>query len=592
MPEPLSRRRLLKTVAGVSAASALTACHSEQRQSFTLGQAEAGGLFAHGLASGDPTSSAIILWTRLTPSFLKSQTDENKSDENRPIPVKWEVCQNPDFKIIDASGTVQANPARDYTVKVDADGLRAGTTYYYRFGAGDRLSPVGKTATLPADSLQKARFAIVSCANWQHGLFNAYDHISRQNHFDALIHLGDYYYEYGAGRYISEPMKTMGRVHKPAHETVTLEDYRTRHAQYRSDPALQALSAKMPFIVIWDDHETANDSWQEGAENHQVDEGEGEWSARKKAALRAYFEWMPIREPKGAQTPQSLFRSYEYGDLLTLMTLETRLLARGEQIIIDDYFDMLREQGGPERFRDDVLNDPTRDMLGAAQLEAIANVMKQSKAAGKPWRLFANQVVMGEVLSPDLRPYVDEAALQAIEKVWDGVRQFVDLSQYNLPVYPDSWDGYPVARERLYKTLAAIGVEDMLVITGDAHEYWVNDLTRKDGTKMGVELCTTSVSSETLRAFMGDGTADYALLLTQKNKDVRYYNAMNNGYLDLELTRTKAKARLIAVDRVDSHDYTAFEAANFTLKPTKNTLKATAPKGLNFKQRLLFHGLG
>lgn len=575
MRDYLTRRKVI----GAIGTGSLVACAPQVPESYSALTERAIGTFAHGIASGDPTANSVILWTRITPDNPRGGS----------VDVTWEVSETESFNTLAASGTFATNSARNWTVKVDATRLMAGRQYAYRFKVGAHTSPMGLTKTLPDGALDKARFAVVSCSNWQHGYFNAYDHIARQDHFDALIHLGDYYYEYGADYYLNEDMRAAGRLHEPRHEIITLDDYRMRHAQYRSDPALQAVTAKMPLITIWDDHETSNDSWRTGADNH--DEGEGDWEARKEAALRAYYEWMPIRDPRPGRLKEDIFRAYEYGDLLTLVTLETRLLARNEPIVIDDYFSELRENGADD-FKANVLNDPNRNMLGQTQLDFIASTLRQSKAAGKPWRMLANQVLMGKLHTPDMAPYVNEEAMVAIEQAWAGVRQFVELSKYNLPVYPDSWDGYPVARETLYSRLKTEGVEDILVVTGDAHEFWVNDLRADDDTKLGVELCTTSVSSETLRAFMGEGVADYALLLTQSNADVRYYNALHNGYLDLELTPHSGKARMVGISTVAQQDYDVFDVASFTVKPQKNSLTVSQPKGLNLKQRALFSGLG
>ena len=576
MKNEITRRGVLGSLLAGSAA----ACSPVQQiEEFSADSRRATGAFSHGVASGDPLQNSVIIWTRVTP--------DNPTDG--PLEVIWEIASSGDMSDIVQSGAFETGPARNWTVKVDAGGLTPGQEYYYRFSTGDAVSPIGRTRTLPSGEVDKLRFAVVSCANWQHGFFNAYDHIARQDGFDAMLHLGDYLYEYGADSVYGSEKEAMGRLHEPRHEIISLQDYRLRHAQYRSDPSLQAVTAKMPMIAIWDDHESSNDSWRGGAENHQAEDGE--WIDRKEAALRAYYEWMPVRDPKPGRAREALYRSFEFGDLLTLTAVETRLLAREEPIIIDDYFDMLRSEGA-DRFNAEILNDPARNMLGEEQISFITDSFKASMEAGKPWRLLANQVVMGRLTTPDLTPHVDEAAMQAIEPAWDGIRDFVELSVYGLPVYPDSWDGYPIARERLYDSLNAAGIDDMLVVTGDAHEFWINDLTKDDGTKMGVEIGTTSVSSETLGAYLGDAAADYALLMTQTNPDVRYYNAIYNGYTDLRINRKKAVAHLIAVTDVTSTDYGAFEAAAFTVQPVKGSLKVTEAKGLNLKQRALFAGLG
>ena len=576
MNTDLTRRGIL----GALTASTVAACKPAISESFSANRRMATGLFSHGIASGDPLQTAVILWTRLTPD----------DPTGGSINVRWDMAEQSDFAAISASGTFDTSAARNWTVKIDVQGLEAGQNYYYRFRVGDMSSPIGQTKTLPEGSVDKARFAIVSCANWQHGFFNAYDHISRQDHFDAFIHLGDYYYEYAADDYLDEAASGTGRLHEPRHEIITLEDYRLRHAQYRTDAGLQGITAKMPMIAIWDDHESSNDSWTGGAENHQ--EGEGDWDARRQAALRAYYEWMPIREPRPGRVRSDIFRSYDYGDLLTLLTVETRLTARAKPIIVEDHFDDIQAKGSADDFQNNVLRDPAREMFGPTQSEFIIETLKTSKAEGKAWRLMANQVIMGRLLTTDMTPYVTEEAMVAVEKAWAGIRDFVGLSKYNMPVYPDSWDGYPIARENFYARLIKEGVNDLLVVTGDAHEFWVNDLTSEAGEKVGLELVTSSVSSQTLTAFLGEGTADYNLLLTQSNPDALYYNALHNGYIDLTLGRTKGQIKMIGIDTVVKTDYEAFTVAEFTLRKSGNTIKATSPKGLNLKQRALFSGLG
>jgi phosphodiesterase/alkaline phosphatase D-like protein len=583
---------------GALGAGSVAACSDTSPLSFTSKTEIRTGRFAHGVASGDPLDNSVILWTRLTPETITPETvtvtPENQNDVViGNAAVIWEMDQDSDFQSLSASGEVNTNAAKDYTVKVEATGLEPGTWYYYRFRIGDAVSQIGRTRTLPKGKTSEARFAIVSCSNWQHGYFNAYDHIARkakEDRLDALIHLGDYYYEYG----IADTPRVADRVHSPTHEIVELADYRQRHAQYRTDPALQDVTALMPLIAIWDDHETTNDSWKGGAENHN--EGEGDWDSRKEAALRAYYEWMPLREPKFGQSREDIYRAFEWGDLASIVCVETRLTARAEQLIIEDYIDEIDVPGGADAFKKEKLYAADRDMLGQDQQDFIIETFKASKAQNKPWRLLANQVIMGRLLTPDFTPYIDETALQNIEKDWAGVRDFLTLSKYAMPVYPDSWDGYPLARESFYSALSQAGINDMLVLTGDAHEFWVNELTSEAGEKLGMELVTSSVSSQTLTAYLGDATADHNLLLTQSNPDARYYNALINGYIDLTLSPKKAKVKMVGIDTVLSRDYQAFDAARFTLRPTKSkakeTLKVTSPRGLNFKQRLLFAGLG
>jgi phosphodiesterase/alkaline phosphatase D-like protein len=569
-------RRSALAVLGLGGAAACSPTIEPQRSRTD----EVKGRFEHGVASGDPYADSVILWTRITPDIASGS-----------IPVQWEIDRDPEFPD-PMSGTVETSAARDYTVKVEATGLQPGTPYYYRFKRGSETSPVGRTKTLAVGALEKVRFAVVSCSNYEHGYFNVYDLIARRrDNYDAMLHLGDYYYEYGADDY-DAPDKPSDRLHEPAHEIITLDDYRLRHAQYRRDPNLQAASASLPLIAIWDDHETANDSWRGGAQNH--DAGEGDWEARKTAALRAYYEWMPVREPVPGRAQDTFYRSFQFGDLLTLVAVETRLLARSEPLVFEDHVDEIIADA--DAFRATYLDDPSREMLGGRQRDYIVKTFAASKQDGTVWRMLANQVILGRVMTPDFTPYITEEAVTAIEKDWPGIHDFLKLSQFGLPFYPDSWDGYPAARERLFSALDDAGVNDLLVVTGDAHEYWANDLTRDDGTPMGVEFVTSSVSSKTLTSYLGDATADHNLLLTRENEDARYYNALHNGYLDVELGRRSGQIIMQAVTRVNSHDYGTFEAARFGVKPRtrqdRKTLRMTWPRGLNLAQRALFYGLG
>lgn len=572
---PTTRRGAL-AILGLGSAAAC----APSIESLRSGDQSASGTFEHGVASGDPMATSVILWTRVTPN------------DAGIVAVAWDIDTDPSFPD-PVSGQTEARAARDFTVKVEATNLQPGTVYHYRFRTGEETSPTGRTKTLPEGKTDQVRFAVVSCANYEHGYFNVYDLIAKRGEtYDAMLHLGDYYYEYGADIY-DAPDKPAGRTHDPAHEIITLEDYRLRHAQYRRDPNLQAATAMMPMIAIWDDHETANDSWQGGAQNHQPGE-EGLWEDRKAAALRAYYDWMPVREPVLGRAREAFYRHFQFGDLLTLIGVETRLTARAEPLIIEDYLDEIVADA--DGFKAKYLEDQSREMLGTEQQDYIVETFTQSKADGVPWRMLANQVILGRLLTPDFTPYVTEEATAAIEKDWPGIHDFLSLSKYNLPFYPDSWDGYPAARERFFAALDTAGVNDVLVVTGDAHEYWAIDLTRDDTTPMGVEFVTSSVTSKTLIAYLGDATEQHNLLLTRENDDARYYNALHNGYIEVELGRKSGKVTMYAVDKVNNRDYGSFRAASFSVKPRKKdgkeTLRIGKPRGLNIAQRALFAGLG
>ena len=553
-------------------AGGLAACSSPPA-SFTRVTEAGAGTFAHGVASGDPGPDSVVLWTRVS------------GVDGESVAVACEVATRADFSDAKTIEAV-ASPVRDYCVKVVPTGLTPGALHHYRFRLGTEVSPTGQARTLPWGEVEELRLAVVSCANWQQGYFHAYDHIARAHAdtpFAAMVHLGDYIYEY-------EAREGAVRPHEPAHEIVSLADYRIRHAQYRTDPGLQATTALMPIIPIWDDHESANDAWKTGAENHQPDT-EGEWEARKSAAMRAYYEWMPVRDPSD---PTHLWRSFSFGDLATLTCVETRLSNRAPSLAIEDYVQLFVD-GEADRFRRDILGDPKREMFGQLQRDFIVDSFRRSKADGQPWRLLANQVIMARLLTPDLNPYVPVEALDEIRTQWEGIDDFMLMSSFNVPLYPDSWDGYPAARDLFYDELREAGIHDMLVLTGDAHEFWASNLTHRDGERMGVELVTSSVSSETLARFLGDRTSDLNLLVTRENADAKFYDATVNGYIDLTLTPRRAKAEMVAVRGVKTLDYTVERAAAFSVRRKRedgrDTLKLGSPKGLNIKQRLLFSGL-
>ena len=259
-----TRRGALVAASGAAAAGA--ACS----QSIDTPAYSGAVVFNHGVASGDPQADKVVIWTRVSP------------EQAGPVPVRWIVARDRDLTDVVKSGVVQATDARDYTVKADVTGLRAGAPYFYGFRAGEAHSPRGKTKTLPRGRLDQMKLAIVTCASYPHGFFNAYEAIAHRDDVDAVVHLGDYIYEYGLAGYGGDTAIALGRVPAPQVDCVRLADYRLRHAQYKAEPELQALHAKAPWITVWDDHEVANDSWTGGAENHQPNEGA--WADRKRAA--------------------------------------------------------------------------------------------------------------------------------------------------------------------------------------------------------------------------------------------------------------------------------------------------------------------
>ena len=339
-------------------------------------------MFRHGVASGDPTKRGIILWTRVSDVTSHS------------VKVQWQLAEDPEMTRIVASGHAATDASKDFTVKIDVGGLSAGATLYYQFRAMGSLSRIGRTRTLPSGQVESAKFGVVSCANYPNGFFHVYREIAERSDLDAVLHLGDYIYEYGATGYASQHAEALGRIPQPENELHSLRDYRQRHGQYKSDPDSQAMLASLPLIAVWDDHELANDGWRDGAEGHSEDEGE--WAARRDAAIQAYFEWMPIRgKPKGKKT--RIFREFRYGDLASLIMLDTRFHGRDPQPYV-----------GKDVTKDSIvaaMGDPKRRMLGSKQERWLRKRLK--RASGTTWQGSGQQVLVTEWISADLEPLVD-----------------------------------------------------------------------------------------------------------------------------------------------------------------------------------------
>ncbi len=316
-----------------------------------------------------------------------------------------------DFARIAAEGEVAAEAEHDYCVKPVATGLQPGTWYHYRFrDSRGAVSAVGRTRTLPEGRTPRFTLGIFSCANLAFGFFNAYAHAAARRDLDLLVHLGDYLYEFERGKYPSGREALAGRVLDPAHEAVALADYRLRHAAYRADPDLQRLHASAPMVMMWDDHETANDAWSGGAENHDPAK-EGTWDARKSAALRAYREWLPVSDNE--------WESYEIGDLATLFRPETRLAGRSRPLV---YAEAVRKgedlKASLMRFRDAAWRDPDRTMLGPEQEAWLAGSLRRSAGQGTRWQLLAQQTVMGSWALPvEARAWMRADAPDAVKRI-------------------------------------------------------------------------------------------------------------------------------------------------------------------------------
>ena len=494
--------------------------------------------FEHGVASGDPDHTSVVIWTRV------SQVSE-------PQTVLWQVSKSATFDQIIASGETITNEYFDYTVKVVVEGLQANNRYNYRFQCGPAVSVTGMTRTLPMGRLDTLGLAIASCSNYAFGYFNAYDAIAKDEAVDFVLHLGDYLYEYGATEWGVQEGLRLNRSHKPIHEIVSLADYRERHAQYKSDPDSQKMHAAKPLLLVWDDHESTNNPWVGGAQNHQFPT-EGNWLDRRDSSIRAYYEWMPIREPDAGLERREFWRAYQFGDLAHLITVESRHTARSLQVDYGDYVDKITTQEDAAEFQRAVLGAPDRLMLSEKMEQFLMQELAHSTASDIPWRLMGNAIPMAKTPVPDLESmgFSMPSPSSGADLLWKG--------RWNLPFYPDTWDGYPWARERLYQMCKAVGVQDLVVLTGDSHSFWANHLTDESGESMGVELGTTGISSPgdfVEQGFDRDTAALIDAAFMAHASDIRWTSNLYQGYLRLVLDREMIRADYVAVSTVELKTY-------------------------------------
>jgi alkaline phosphatase D len=549
----LSRRHFLRLSSGVVLSTAVTGCTLGGRQ-----PALSAARFDHGVASGDPLADGILLWTRATPVPGAGDTGTG------PVSVAWELAADEAFREVLRDGVTDTGPARDFTVKIDVRDLEPGQTYYYRFRAAGAVSATGRARTLPAAGAREVRLAVFSCSNYPAGYFYPYREAARRDDLDAFLHLGDYFYEYGAGGYATERSEELGRALPAdnAGELYTLTDYRRRYALYRGDADLQAMHAAAPCISVWDDHEFANDAWREGAQNHGPDEGD--WQPRMMAALQAYYEWMPIRPPAGEGSLR-IYRSFDFGGLVALHMLDTRLIGRDEQLEYAHYIDEATGQLDRDRFLAD-LGSPTRRLLGDSQRDWLAAQLAQSSA---PWQLLGQQILMARMLMPaemlgaasyaDIPPILGElarlkAAAEAGQSLSDTeLARLSAVTPYNL----DAWDGYPVERELLYGAARAAG-KRIVSLAGDTHNAWYSTLRDRSGTAVGIELATPSVSSPGMEAYF-QMDAPTAIRMAEAMPllidELNYCNLHQRGYLLVTATPDELRADWTFVDSVQTPEY-------------------------------------
>lgn len=454
--------------------------------------------FYHGVASGDPLSDRVIIWTRITPA-----------DFGLTLSGTYQVATDDQFTNVVANGNFTTDSTKDFTVKIDVTGLSPNTFYYYEFEHNGAYSLVGRTKTLPVGNVDNLRLAAVSCASLEDGYFNAYEAIANRNDVDAVLMLGDYIYEYESQGF--SPNANIDRNCQPATEITALNDYRLRYNSYRMDYALRKLHQNFPWICIWDDHETANNSYTNGAENHQANEGP--WAQRMSAGKQAYFEWIPIR-PK-APGNQEIFRTFELGNLAKIIMLDTRLEGRELQIGAND----------------PGFNDTTRTILGPAQFNWFKNELS---TATETWKIIGNQVMVG-----------------AVEILGN-------------PINTDAWDGYPAERQKLYDHLSSNNIDNMVVLTGDIHTSWALDLLNGNAP-VGVEMVTPSVTSS-------GAPINLSALITLQNPHIKYVELTKRGFLLLDITNQRVQGDWYNVNTLATIDPSATCVKSYSSTNGSNAL--------------------
>ncbi|MFK4067957.1 alkaline phosphatase D family protein [Streptomyces sp. NPDC029674] len=534
-----SRRTVVKAAAAGAALAAPLAsipAHAAERPAFH-----------HGVASGDPLPDGVLLWTRVTPA-PDAVPGSGKGPDTE---VSWEIAEDKGFTRVVAHGSTTARAASDHTVKADVRGLLPATTYYFRFSVGDVHSPVGRTRTTPAHDATAPgiRFGVVSCANWEAGHFSAYRHLAARTELDAVLHLGDYIYEYKSGEYPSA--EDVVRPHEPRHEIQTLADYRTRHGVHKTDPDAQAMHAAHPVIAIWDDHEFADNAWSGGAVNHTPG-GEGGWAERVAAAKQAYFEWMPVRP----STEGTVYRRVRFGRLADLHLLDLRSFRS--------------EQAG---FGSGEVDDPDRTLTGRAQLDWLKSGLASSDAA---WKLVGTSVMISPVAFGSLPAHLLEP-----------LAELLGLPKEGLAINADQWDGYTDDRKELISHLRDRKIRNTVFLTGDIHMAWANDVPVRAATyplspSAATEFVVTSVSSDNIDDMLNVAPHTVSLVaagaLKAANRHVKWLDMDSHGYGVLDVTAERSQMDYYVVsDRTDPAATSSWARSYRTLSGTQKVERVHAP---------------
>ncbi|WP_372752381.1 alkaline phosphatase [Mariniflexile sp.] len=505
--------------------------------------------FNQGVGSFDPTSSSVIIWTRY------SSPDKE---------IIWQVATDVSFSNIVRNGKIMSEASRDNTIAIELTNLEANQKLFYRFVNKEEgaISVVGETITLPINA-SSIKLAVCSCSNYQAGLFNVYDLMAKSD-ADIIVHLGDYFYEYGAGGYgASAENAFLNRMHEPSNEILSLDDYRTRYKQYKSDESLQLAHQKKPFICVWDDHEITNDAYMDGAENHN-EATEGDYETRKQYALKAYSEFLPFS--RTSENDNSIiYRTINIGNLVNLIMLDTRIIGRDKQLNITDYF---TATGFDANAFENALSDSNRSLLGVTQRNWLINELNSSVAN---WQVLGQQVLMGKMYipaelllafgAPNFIEVLTELVTIKTRMLNNDPTLTIEEKSRILAVIPynlDAWDGYPVDREVIYNSLNG---KKLITLAGDTHNAWSNKLIAQNGTEVGIEFATSSVSSPGFETYLGDTNpamiAGFEHALTTLIDSLTYFDASKRGFLMATFTQAEVKSEWVFVDTILSKSYTS-----------------------------------
>ncbi|KAJ9266753.1 hypothetical protein DTO212C5_6180 [Paecilomyces variotii] len=528
--------------------------------------------FTHGVASGDPYPNSVILWTRCAPTF--DNVNNSKSTSGlvplyNPVPI-WEdgvspvskapvcldyrVAKDHEFKHVVVSGVVFTSSDIDYTVKVEASHLRPFTTYYYQFQVCNSYnkSPIGRTKTTPGprDAIDSLSLAVYSCSNFPFGFFNAYGNTVRKDSVDYVLHLGDYIYEskngdYGWGN-------SIGRIPLPDREIHTLYDYRKRIATYKTDLDLLDSHKTFAWIPVWDDHEVGDNTYRDGSshlnntEASFIEDGGISVDQRKMNAVRAYFEWMPIRQVEMDDSLR-IWRNFKLGNLVDLIMLDTRQYDRS---ITDLYWN--------RDYIHDISNEASRSLMGSRQENWFYRSLKESAQRGAHWRIIGSQIVFSRL------------------------NQSIAYGSEN-PLNYDQWDGYQANKNRTLQTLYDNKIGNNIMLAGDSHANWVSDLVWLDRDpydpvtgdgSIGVEFAGTAVSSPSPYGHnisLAD-SVKASKALVSANRELQWSEMYYRGYFELQITPEEVEARYFGMPSLVTRNPNEISLANFTVKSGENHL--------------------